>query len=305
MLVLLLAGLFFGRGASVRAAFSAAQNSRTLQNSSGQSLQNDQRENPQENMKQAYERLPMSFEANQGQADTAVKFIARGHGYQVFLTADEAVLVLRTADCGLGNSNCAQAQDAAKNPQSASGNSGRNPQPSVLRFKLPQAQSDQQITPSSLLPGKTNYLVGNDPQHWHTEIPNYARVEYREVYKGIGLAYYGTQRALEYDFVVAPGADPSQITMTVEGAEKIEQDASGDLILHVAGQRVYHRSPVSYQIISGQRRTVTSRYVLKGGNQIGFEISGYDAKQQLVIDPVIDFSTFFGGIGSDEGLAIA
>ncbi len=292
LLVLFSAGLFFGRGASVRAAFNAAQTSKTPQNLSGSNLQND----PQNIVKQAYGRLPMSFESNQGQADAAVKFTARGHGYQVFLTADEAVLVLQTAK-------------AEQNEQGVESHKLPEVKSSALRFKLPRAQSDLQITPSNLLPGKTNYLVGNDPQNWHTEIPNYARVEYREVYAGIGLAYYGTQRALEYDFVVAPGADPSQITMTVEGAEKIEQDASGDLILHVDGQRVYHRSPVSYQIIpgaiAGQRRPVASRYVLKGGNQIGFEVSGYDAKQQLVIDPVIDFSTFFGGIGSDEGLAIA
>ncbi|MEP7337538.1 MAG: SBBP repeat-containing protein, partial [Acidobacteriota bacterium] len=247
-------------------------------------------------MKQAYGRLPMSFEANQGQADTAVKFIARGHGYQVFLTADEAVLVLQNQAPDSKAAGGGQDIESHKLPEIKS---------SALRFKMPQAQPDALITPSNLLPGKTNYLVGNDPQQWHTEIPNYSRVEYREVYSGIGLAYYGTQRALEYDFVIAPGADPSQITMTVEGAEKIEQDANGDLVLHVAGQRVYHRSPVSYQTIAGQRRAVGSRYVLKGGNQIGFEVAGYDAKQTLVIDPVIDFSTFFGGIGSDEGLAIA
>src|SRR5262249_12492197 len=164
-------------------------------------------------------------------------------------------------------------------------------QSSALRFKLPGAraasQTAGQIVGSGLLPGKSNYLIGNDPKNWHTDIPNYSRIEYREITPGVTLAYYGTQRALEYDFVVAPGVDPSQISMTVEGAEKIELDDNGDLILHVDGERVYHRSPISYQTAEGKRRQVTSRYVLKGGNQIGFEVSGYDAKQQLVIDPVI------------------
>lgn len=254
--------------------------------------------NRQNEMKQAYSRMPMSFELNQGQADGAVKYISRGHGYQVFLTADEAVLVLQTPK---------------ENSQSRRIREERGYEPrdlpeitsSALRFKLPNSRSAGQISADGLLPGQSNYLVGNDPQNWHTQIPNYSRIEYREVYPGVTLAYYGSQRALEYDFVVAPGADPSQITVAVEGAEKIELDPSGDLVLHVGGQKVYHRAPVSYQSVGGKQRLVTSRYVFKGGNQIGFAVSGYDAKQALVIDPVIDFSTFFGGIGSDEGFAIA
>lgn len=254
--------------------------------------------NRQNEMKQAYSRMPMSFEVNQGQADEAVRYISRGHGYQVFLTADEAVLVLQTPK---ENSQASRIREER----------GYEPRDlpeitsSALRFKLPNSRSAGQISADGLLPGKSNYLVGNDPQSWHTQIPNYSRIEYREVYPGVTLAYYGTQRALEYDFVVAPDADPSQISVAVEGADKIELDPSGDLVLHVGGQKVYHRAPVSYQSIGGKRRQVNSRYVLKGDNQIGFVVSGYDAKQALVIDPIIDFSTFFGGIGSDEGFAIA
>ncbi len=252
----------------------------------------------QAEMRQAYGRLPMNFEVNQGQADEQVRFLARGHGYQVFLTEGEAVLTLQRAVEAADGSG---ATGAKRLPELES---------SALRLKLADAQIAQTISGAQPLLTKSNYFIGNDPAHWQTEIPNFARVEYTDVYPGISLAYYGTQSALEYDFIVRPGADPRAITMTLEGAENIELAPNGDLILTVAGQKLYHRAPVSYQQVIGKssnpsKRTVGSRYVLRGGNRIGFEVESYDASKPLVIDPVIDFSTFFGGVGSDEGLAIA
>ena len=260
------------------------------ENSAQASLSTNQSQQAQqEKMKQALGRLPMSFEVNQGQVDDSVKYLSRGHGYQVFLTDSEAVLVL---------------QSPSREEEGSSKSQLLNPKSNLLRFKLQDARTGE-ITASGLLPGKSNYLIGNDASRWRTNIPNYSRVEYSEVQPGVAMAFYGTQRALEYDFVVAPGVDPSSITLSVEGADKIELDDTGDLVLHVGDQRVYHRAPVSYQNLSGKQQQVSSRYVLKGGNSIGFEVPSYDRRQPLVIDPVIDFSTFFGGIGSDEGFAIA
>ncbi|MBL8190993.1 MAG: SBBP repeat-containing protein, partial [Acidobacteria bacterium] len=277
LLIVLSAALFFYSGKSAQASFNSASSS----------------QEQQEKMKQAFNQLPMNFELNQGQVNDEVKYLSRGHGYQVFLTDSEAVLVLQNADCG----DC-EGKTSGSQPQT----------PNALRFRLQDAHPTE-ITASGLLPGKSNYLIGNDDSRWRTNIPNYSRVEYREAHPGVTMAFYGTQRALEYDFVVAPGVDPSNLAMTVEGAEKIELDDTGDLILHVGNQRVYHRAPVSYQTLNGKQQPVNSRYVLKGrvenGWQIGFEVPSYDRRQPLVIDPVIDFSTFFGGIGSDEGFAIA
>jgi uncharacterized protein (TIGR03437 family) len=245
-----------------------------------------------------YGRLPMNFELNRGQAEGSVKFLSRGRGYQVFLTETEAALVL------LGGGSV-DAGPAARDSGVGETGRDRNLRSNVLRIKPVGAQNGGRIGGLDLLPGRSNYLIGNDPSRWQTEIPNYARVHYNEVYPGIDLAYHGTQQSFEYDFVVAPGADPGQITVAIEGADEIEMDSNGDLVLRVAGEKVYHRAPVSYQNVDGRKRTVTSRYVLKGGNRIGFSIADYDSSKPLVVDPIIDYSTFFGGIGSDEGFSIA
>src|SRR5215813_3472528 len=257
-----------------------------------------------------YGRLPMNFEVNQGQANDSVRFLSRGHGYQVFLTDNEAALVLQSSVSNGGSRE--------RGVGSGEGEANSNPFPTphspppTLRIKPVGAQSGPEgpgrISGHDLLPTKSNYLIGNEPDQWHTDIPNYARVEYGEIYPGINLAFYGTQQALEYDFIVAPGADPDNITISVEGAESIELEDNGDLVMRVGEEKVYHRSPLTYQddrSVAAGRRSVRSRYVLKGGNQIGFAVENYDASKPLVIDPVIDFSTFFGGVGSDEGFAIA
>jgi Beta-propeller repeat len=254
-------------------------------------------------VKRQYGRLPMNFEVNQGQADDSVRFLSRGHGYQVFLTDNEAALVLQSSGSRGGSREWEMGSGEVNSNQLPTLDSA----PPILRMKPVGAQAGR-ISGYDLTPTRSNYLIGNDPDQWRTGIPNYARVEYNEIYPGINLAFYGAQQALEYDFIVAPGADPDNITISIEGAESIELDDNGDLVLGVGGEKVYHRSPLTYQDDpqrAGARRNVGSRYVLKGGNQVGFAVEDYDASRPLVIDPVIDFSTFFGGVGSDEGFAIA
>jgi uncharacterized protein (TIGR03437 family) len=224
----------------------------------------------------SYQQLPMMFEANAGQAHSSIKYIARGHGYQVFLTEADATLRL------FGKDENTTAQ---------------------LQLKL----NAKALTPvaTNELRTRSNYFIGHDPSAWLTDIRNYARVEYREIRPGVAVAFYGTQRALEYDFILAPGTDPADISLTLAGADRIESLPNGDLRLLVNGAELIQRAPIAYQTIRNTRRAVASRYVLQGGNRIGFEVEAYDASQSLVIDPIIDYSSFFGGIGSDEGLAIA
>jgi uncharacterized protein (TIGR03437 family) len=217
-------------------------------------------------------KLPLSFEANRGQTDSQVKFLARGNGYNLFLTATEAVL---------------------SNPQSA-----------PLRMKLVNANPASEIEGLDELPGKSNYFIGSDPQQWRAGVTHYAKVKYRNVYPGVDLVYYGHERQLEYDFVLSPGADPKQIKLAFDGAERMRIDGDGDLTLGTAaGEALQHR-PVVYQEANGGRRTVDGRYVLLGQNEVGFEIGEYDASRPLVIDPVLSYATYLGGSANDDVRAI-
>jgi uncharacterized repeat protein (TIGR01451 family) len=171
-------------------------------------------------------------------------------------------------------------------------------------MKLPGANPAAHSARLSPLPGRSNYFIGNDPQRWRTNIPNYGRVKYEQVYPGVDLVYYGTQGRLEYDFVVAPGADPSRIALQFEGAEaRLAPD--GDLLLTVAGGELCFRRPAVYQKVGRSRRNVTSSYDLGPGNRIGFIIGKYDRRRDLIIDPVLAYSSYLGGSTTDVGTAIA
>src|SRR5205814_9174838 len=130
-------------------------------------------------------------------------------------------------------------------------------------------------------------------------------VHYRAVYPGIDLVYYGNQRQLEYDFVVAPGADPNRIVLGFQGAERLEINAEGELVLHAAGEVIRQRVPVIYQEINGVRTKLEGRYVLKDAHRVGFQVAAYDPSRPLVIDPTLVYSTYLGGSGGDVGHGIA
>jgi len=239
-------------------------------------------------VKADYGKLPLSFEANQGQADRQVKFLARGSGYGLFLTANEAVLSLRNERVG-GNAH-----------------DSNDPPSTVLRMKLEGTNANPQIAGFAELPGKSNYFIGNDPRQWRTDIPTYAKVKYEGVYPGVDLVYYGTQgRQLEYDFVVAAGADPHQIKLSFAGADDLELVAEGDLLIRSNGRQMQMHKPVVYQEKDGAREEITGHYTLSGEQELGFDIAAYDAARPLVIDPVLAYSTFLGGTGEDTAVEIA
>jgi len=226
-----------------------------------------------------YGSVPLSFEANEGQADSRFRFLARGQGYAVFLAPAEAILSLQSPK--------------------------PDRHPSIIRMRLSGAKKTPEIAALGPQSGTSNYFIGNDPRKWRRDIAHYARVKYAGVYPGIDLVYYGNQRQLEYDFVVAPGADPSRIGIEFEGAERVRIDENGDLILHTAaGDAVYHK-PVVYQDVDGRQQTVTGSYVRAGKNRVGFRVAAYDRSKPLVIDPVLSYSTYLGGSKDDEGRAIA
>ena len=248
-----------------------------------------------------YQQLPLAFEVNAGQSDSRVKFICRGAGYTLFLTGGDTILTL------------AHTIGAARNP-------ARNSESDILRFGLIGARSHLNVEGLEPLPGKSNYFIGNDPAHWHTSVPQYAKVKAAGVYPGIDLVYYGRQQQLEYDFQVAPGADSNAIRFTIQGASGISFGRHGDLVLNTAAGDITERAPVIYQLIDGKRAPVHGSYEIhsiddgsndsRGGKtfSVGFHIASYDHKRALIIDPVLVYSTYLGGSGSvgevNYGLAI-
>ena len=151
-----------------------------------------------------------------------------------------------------------------------------------------------------------HYFIGNDSKKWRTDISTYGKVKYHGVYEGIDLVYYGNQGKLEYDFVVSPGADPSAIKIAFEGADKIDTDREGNLVLRVAGGEVRIPKPLVYQEVDGVRKEVIAAFVFNPKSKVvGFEIAKYDGSKPLVIDPVLVFSTYLGGGGKDFSSGIA
>ena len=248
----------------------------------------------------SYARLPLSFEANHGQTDRQVKFLSRGSAYTLFLTSNETVLSLSKPATPVARrriDTVAMGQEVVENKPITT---------TVLRMRLLGANPAAEISGLEELVGKSNYFIGNDPKKWRTNVPNYARVKYRDVYPGVDLVYYGNQRELEYDFVVAPGGDPQAIRLGIEGAKKAVIDAQGDLVLHTNEGDVCLHKPTIYQEVDGAKQPIAGHYVLRDKRQAGFEVGAYDAARPLVIDPVLSYSTYLGGSGSFEsGIGIA
>jgi len=174
-----------------------------------------------------------------------------------------------------------------------------------MKMKLQGANLKPEIRGLDRQPGTSNYFIGRDPKQWRTNIPSYAKVKYEGVYPGIDLVYYGNNQQLEYDFVVAAGADPHAIALDMRGADKLQIDAHGDLLLTIGGGQLRQLKPSIYQETAGGRSAISGRYILTGKHQIGFEVGPYDHRKPLVIDPVLVYSTYLGGSGADEGAAIA
>ena len=226
-----------------------------------------------------YANLPISFEANIGQADSTVEFLAHGRNGNLLLTRSEAWLALQ------------------KNVK------GGDPQ--IIGLKLSGANTDPRVEGVDPMQGRANYFTGNDPAGWHTGAPMFARVKYHDVYPGVDLIYYGNQQKLEYDLVVQPGANPNNILLQFTGVENISLDAGGDLLLGPANDSIRQHKPVVYQEIGGERKMLAGSYVLHSAMEVGFEIAGYDKTKPLIIDPVLSYSATFGGGGLSQSLGIA
>ncbi|HEX8247774.1 MAG TPA: SBBP repeat-containing protein [Pyrinomonadaceae bacterium] len=228
-------------------------------------------------------KMPLSFEENLGQFEKEVRFVSQNPQRTLFLTASAAAVF------------SFQSPDAEEKF-------------SVLRMKLSRANKNPKLKGIEANPAKINYFRGNDPRRWQSNVSTYRRVKYEEAYHGVDLFWYGNENNdLEYDFVVKPNADYRQIEIKFDGAEKIEIERGGDLLIHLGGAVLRQRKPFTYQHEpGGARREVESVYELSGKNRIKFRVGGYDRSKNLVIDPlIIQYSTFLGGNDEDSGNDIA
>ncbi len=248
-----------------------------------------------------YGKLPLRFEANLGQTDPSVKFLSRGQGYTLFLTPTEAVLSLHRPQQNL-NGRTGTFRVEPKNL----GQPGRTTN-TLLRIRLVGANPDARVLGQKPLAGVSNYLIGNDPAKWVRNIPHYAQVKVETVYPGVDVVYYGNrQNLLEFDFVIAPGADPGRIALSVEDAEQLRiDDKTGDLVAASRRDEIRIRRPRIHQEIKGTTKKVDGDYFLTEENHIKFVLSEYDPRARLIIDPVLSYSTYLGGSGADVASKIA
>ncbi len=261
---------------------------------------------------ESYGRLPLSFEANNGQTESQVRFLARGRGYTLFLAENEAVFALRSAEVeSVESVGSVPGKEQSSHLRAELSERTKRTQPTkqaVLRMRLEGANRSPMAHGVAPLPGVVNYFIGNDPTKWHTNIPTYGKVEYKNIYSSIDLVYYGNQGKLEYDFVVSPGADPNQIKLAFEGAENLRLADNGDLTLTVPGPDLHLQKPLVYQQDEkGRKQLVAGSYILLAADSphVAIQVASYDRTRPLIIDPLLAYSTYLGGSGFDEGRAIA
>jgi hypothetical protein len=215
----------------------------------------------------------LGFEANRGQADARARYVWRGRD-AAMLFADDEVAVAVAPGGG-------------------------------TRMRFVGASPRATVAADEALPGRTNYLVGRDRSRWVTDVPTFARLRYAGVYPGVDFVVYGSDEGVEYDFVVAPGADARAVALAFPGSRRASIDVDGSLVLATAGGEVRHLAPRAYEVAGGARRAVACRFALATDGSVRFDVAGRDPSLALVIDPVVRFSTYFGGSNADRGQAIA
>jgi len=235
--------------------------------------------------------LELFFEADSAKPDGSATFFARGQNFQFSIKPTEADLVLCKVEVKIPNS-----MQEFHVPGSLYSVSTRS-----LKMQLIGANPDAYSRGESPLPGKINYLLGNDPAAWRTGLPTFSRVHVQWVYPGIDMVYYGNQQQLEYDFNVAVGADPSFILLRFLGADKLSLSKQGELIMTLGTDEIRQPRPTLYQIVRGERKTVDGGYRIIDAHTIGFQIESYDPNLPLVIDPILnlDYSSYLGGNVAD------
>lgn len=237
------------------------------------------KEKGSKNLAEQIAKLPILFESNAGQTNPAVKYLSRGKGYNFYFAPNEVTLVLHK-------------KIQEKTP------------PTVLKMRFAGGSQEAMLSGLEEQPCKSNYFIGKDPQNWHTQTPNFAKVCYRDIYPGIDIVFYGNPRQLEYDICVAPGKKPDA-RLQFEGAKELSIGESGNLCIQTEDDhQIQMQKPFIYQLVDGKKAVIEGSYTLLAKNEVGFKIGDYDTKKSLVIDPVMSYSTYLGGSNADFANAI-
>jgi len=240
-----------------------------------------------------YGSLPMIFEPNVGQAPVGVQYVAQGNAYAIALAENGATLKLasRTTPISAPLGHTYRVSEVSRS--------------STLRLSLVNANRHPRLKPQRPQESYSNYFVGNDPSHWHRHVANFAAVSYDNAYPGIDWVLYGNPQQLEYDFVVAPHANPNDIRIALEGAKELTVTSNGDLLIALEGGEVRQLKPAVYQTDRiGKRIPIEGHFRLQN-REVSFDVGNYDPDQTLIIDPALAYATYLGGSNGDKANAIA
>jgi hypothetical protein len=238
-------------------------------------------DNPSEAERKTIEKnfdlLPLRFEPNQGQSSSNAKFLAQGRGFSAQFKENEADFLLAS----------------------------HSAMSSLLRVSLLNASRNAAVSGEMRLPGTVNYFIGNDREKWHSGLPTFERLRYASVYPGTDLIYYGNNGNMEFDYQLSPGATPSLIQMRFDGARSLKIDSKGDLIVTADGGQISFQKPVIYQPEDGGHKNfIAGKFRILQKNTVGFAVASYDHAKPLVIDPILNYSTYIGGYAQAAAIAV-
>jgi hypothetical protein len=242
----------------------------------------------------SYEKQPLSFIENQGQVNNTVCYYSKGKNGSIYFTKDAIVYDLLSP-----------LQEKDKNSSMLEQDKQKACNRFTFTIKPVGANRDVRLYAKDKTSGRVNYLLGNNPERWHTNIPLYNSITYRELYKGIDLTIYGTNNQMEYDFIVSPGADPGLISLACEGIDALSVDKKGNLLIKTPLGNLKHLKPRIYQKIDGRRHNIDGSFLVSK-NTFSFAVKNYNRDYTLIIDPLtLSYSTYLGGDDNDGAYEIA
>ena len=255
-------------------------------------------------IQKTYGKFPLHFIRNTGQIDKKVKFYERGSGHATFFAKDGVYLMLQAPNPDF---------QIPKNRHAITASKAKTLTPELLKLAPVGANKNPEIVADDKQKGKANYFIGNDPNKWRTSIPTYKSIIYKELYKGIDMKFYGNNQQMEYDLIVKPDANPSQVRFSYEGIESLNITGDGDLEVGLKQGKLIQERPYIYQEINGKRVQINGKFKVfqplhtANGHLLfsyGFQVASYNKKYPLIIDPVLSYSTYLGGSDSDTGQGI-